>query len=41
MAGLWPPRVDFAVRNLFDKAYANFLSRIKTNAETQEQVGRS
>ncbi len=27
------PHVDFAVRNLFDKAYANFLSRIKTNAE--------
>jgi iron complex outermembrane receptor protein len=26
------PHIDFAVRNLFDKAYANFLSRIKTNA---------
>jgi iron complex outermembrane receptor protein len=26
-------RVDLAVKNLFDKAYANFLSRIKTNAE--------
>ena len=26
-------RVDLAVRNLFDTAYANFLSRIKTNAE--------
>jgi outer membrane receptor protein involved in Fe transport len=25
--------VDLLVRNLFDKAYANFLSRIKTNAE--------
>ncbi len=25
--------IDLVVRNLFDKAYANFLSRIKTNAE--------
>jgi iron complex outermembrane receptor protein len=27
------PHLDFMVRNVFDKAYANFLSRIKTNAE--------
>jgi iron complex outermembrane receptor protein len=30
-------RVDFSVRNLFDKTYANFLSRIKTNAENPGQ----
>lgn len=32
-AGPGALRVDIAVRNLFDTAYANFLSRIKTNAE--------
>lgn len=32
-AGPGALRVDLAVRNLFDTAYANFLSRIKTNAE--------
>lgn len=30
-------RVDLAVRNLFDKAYASFLSRIKTTAENPGQ----
>lgn len=30
-------QVDLAVRNLFDQAYANFLSRIKTNAENPGQ----
>jgi len=32
-AGPGALQFDLAVRNLFDKAYANFLSRIKTNAE--------
>jgi iron complex outermembrane receptor protein len=32
-AGPGAIRVDLAVKNLFDKAYADFLSRIKTNAD--------
>ncbi len=31
-AGGRPIRVDFSVRNLFNRAYADYLSRIKTNA---------
>jgi iron complex outermembrane receptor protein len=32
-AGPGAIRIDFAVKNLFNKAYADFLSRLKTNAE--------
>lgn len=32
-AGPGALQVDLAVRNLFDRAYASFLSRVKTNAE--------
>jgi iron complex outermembrane receptor protein len=31
-AGANPMRLDFSVHNLFNKSYADFLSRIKTNA---------